>query len=484
MAGALLVLIAAAVPGDGPAADAAGPSALLQRWVADGQGVGAIAVLVTPEGREVAAAGRVAGSGSGPPDLDTFFEIGSVTKVFTALLLAEMAGRGEVTLDTPLGVLFPARERLDPEVASIPLVELATHTSGLPRLAMDGPTLRRLAFRPGDPYRGSTRDEIFDAVASLDAGDLSGRGRFEYSNLGVALLGRLLEAGAGEDYEALLRSRVLGPLGLTSTRPTWEVEADPRLARPHRDNLRPGRNWRLDAYLPAGGLASTSEDMARFLEHVMDGEPDFVRRTLELQWRDEDSGTAMGLGWVLGSLDGEPLVWHNGRTGGYHAFVGFLPGAEKGIVLLTNASLDADGLALALLGGEDQAPGSEPRTLWSVLTLLFLAGAPWLAYSRRQELAHSARGDRDPPRGRLHWIVGGLDVALILALAWVLGRWEWFPVWLWWVALGLAVLVLASARRDAMRLSWLPPASPFRRTLPILEAGATLVLAAWVIFRL
>jgi serine-type D-Ala-D-Ala carboxypeptidase/endopeptidase len=486
MAGFLLVLIGAAVAGQGPApdADAADPGALLQRWVDDGQGVGAIAVLVRPRGWEVASAGRVAGPGSGPPHPETLFEIGSVTKVFTALLLAEMVDRGEVSLDTPLGALYPIRDRLDPEVASVTLVELATHASGLPRLAMDGPTLRRLVLRPGDPYRGSTREEIFDVVAALDGEALAGRGRFQYSNLGIALLGRLLEQAAGEDYEALLRSRVLEPLGLVSTRPTLEVEDDPRLARPHRENLRPARNWRLDGYLPAGGLASTAEDMARVLQHVIDGEPGFVRRTLELQWRDEDSGTAMGLGWVLGKLDGELMAWHNGRTGGYHAFVGVLPGEETGIVLLTNASRNADALALAALRGEERAPGSEPRILWTVFTLAFLAGAPWLAHSRRRELRQSVRGERAAPRARIHWIVGGLDVALILALAWVLGRWESFPGWLWWVALGLAVVLLASAVRDALRLSWLPPTSPVRRTLPVLEAGATLALTAWVVFSL
>jgi len=458
---------------------------LLQTYVQEHRSsVGIAAARVSPGGVEVATAGRTGGRGSTAPSPETLFEIGSITKVFTGLLLADMVARGEVGLDTALGELIPEPERLDPAVARISLQELVTHTSGLPRLPLYGPMLRRMALRPGHPYHGSTREELFQAVAELAADDLDGRGSFAYSNLGPALLGRLLEVAAGTPYEVLLEERVLDRLGLRHTHFTPHVLDAPSLARGHRENLRPTRNWVLDAYAPAGGLSSNLTDMVSFLQQAMEGDDELLRRSLQPLWTAAAPTPDAGMGWVLDTLDDEPFHWHNGRTGGYHAFVGFLPESQRGIVVLSNTSHPGDALAVSLLQGDNTLPEPERSLFWTAFTLGMLVMAPWVAWGRRLELRNALQGTAERPRGGIHLLASGADVALFLALAHVLGRWDWMPGLAWWVALVLSVALLATAVGTARRLPWLPPEGGWKRFVPVAGTAFSLTLTAWLVLGL
>ncbi|NMF86222.1 serine hydrolase domain-containing protein [Nodosilinea sp. P-1105] len=313
-------------------------------YVAQGRGPRAVAaLLITPEGTEMALAGETGNPAQPVPTPDTLFEIGSITKVFTALLLADQVNQGVVTLDTPVEALLPSQA--PPSSTSISLQALASHTAGLPRLPLS--RILRASLYPANPYRGSQPEELYRAIAAADPEP----GTCQYSNLGPSLLGQLLATAAGQPYETQVQTQVLAPLGLTDTHFDLDLAAKDRLAQGHLENTLPTANWQLDAYAPAGGLKSTLTDMGQFLQAAIAA--DWPPLALSLQPHSEDCEPNFGLGWIFTELEDTPMIMHNGRTGGYYAFLGWLPEAGRGLVLLTNTS-DAQGdqVATALLTGD------------------------------------------------------------------------------------------------------------------------------------
>jgi CubicO group peptidase (beta-lactamase class C family) len=271
---------------------------------------------------------------------DTVFEIGSVTKTFTGLLLAEMAGRGEVRLDEPIEDLLPKGDTAPVRGGRhITLLDLATQSSGLPRLPDN------LAPRdPRDPYAGYDDARLFEFLSQYRLTRDIGA-QYEYSNVGVGLLGRLLALRAGTTYEALLRERVLDPLDMHATAvvPTEAMRA--HLAVGHDVDGEPAHTWSLDALAGAGGLSSSLGDMLRYLRAVSagDGPLGAAARMAEEPRREAFAGTRIGLTWNTNVADG--IVWHNGETGGYRAFAGFSADRTRAIVILANSTLPIDDIA-------------------------------------------------------------------------------------------------------------------------------------------
>ena len=291
-------------------AAAAQVAAQLRPLVADGTVPGLVYAVVTPGGE---ATGHLSRSGSEPLGPHVLLEIGSVTKVFTALLLADMAERGEVQLDDPIARhLPPAVAQACPAATRITLRQLATHTSGLPRLPRN---LVPLALRhPADPYAGYTTEHLYRALRK--ASDPA-PAAYLYSNYGFGLLGHLLSHTAGRPYAELLTERVTGPLGLAET--TVGVPDGHPAATGHRRG-RPTGRWHLGALAGAGALNSTAADLARFLNANLHPEATGVRAAIEAIQRPAGSQQA-GLGWHICSPAGRPVLWHNGATGGFSAML-------------------------------------------------------------------------------------------------------------------------------------------------------------------
>lgn len=323
---------------------------LVERVAADAASYGIVVGLVEPQQQR-----RVIGYGSrgvgvpGPVDGNTVFEIGSMTKVFTSLLLADAAGRGEVALEDPVAKFLPATVRM-PERGgrSITLVDLATHTSGLPRLPSN--------LKPADPenpYADYSVAQLYQFLSSAElARDIGAE--YEYSNLGGGLLGHVLGLREKQSYEALVRARVTEPLGMPSTVVALSPELRARLAAGHAADLRAVENWDLPTLAGAGALRSTAVDMSTFLA-AASGQvntplaPAF-QRMLSVR-RPVHGNLSIALGWhVLGTGDRE-IVWHNGGTGGYRTFMGYDPKTQRGVVVLSNLSTVAgvDDIGLHLL---------------------------------------------------------------------------------------------------------------------------------------
>ena len=313
-----------------------------------------VGILENGERRTIAHGARVAGGDR--VDANTVFEIGSITKVFTATLLAAMVQRGEVRLDDPIAMHLPSTVRVPSrDDRQITLLDLATHHSGLPRLPGN--------LRPADganPYADYTAEKLHDFLSTYTLPRAVGE-KFEYSNLGVGLLGHILALRAGTEYETALRQRVLDPLGLHDTRITLSPALAGRLATGHTARGSVAKNWDLEALAGAGALRSTANDLLSFAAAHFDSgsalAPE-LRMTLQSRRAVAASGSdSIGLNWMLIRVDGRTVAWHNGGTGGYRSFLGIDPERKRAVVVLTSSATSADDLGMRLLRDE----GSRPR---------------------------------------------------------------------------------------------------------------------------
>ncbi len=302
------------------------------------QGVGIVVGVIEPTGRRVIAYGSSEKGDPRPLNGDTIFEIGSMTKVFTSLVLADMVQHGEVALNDPVAKYLPAGVKV-PEHGGrvITLVDLSTHTSGLPRMPSN--------FHPKDPaspYADYSVDQLFQFLSTYQLTRDPGS-QFEYSNLGVGLLGQALARRAGTDYEALVRSRITAPLGMSSTGITLSPEMKARLAQGHNDQLVAVSNWDLPTLAGAGALRSSVNDLLTFLAANLGytKSPLAPAMAAMLAVRRPTGMPALGeigLAWIIAKTSDGEIVWHDGGTGGYRSFIGYDAKTHVGIVVLSNTS--------------------------------------------------------------------------------------------------------------------------------------------------
>lgn len=286
-------------------------------------------------------------------DENTIFEIGSITKVFTSLALADAVTRDEVKLDDPVQKYLPASMTLPKRGGEqITLEELATHTSGLPRMPAN--FMGGKGFDFNNPF--AAYDEALLA-AGLKAVNLKDeKPKVAYSNLGAGLLGYALSKRFGKSYEDLLQERVLRPLNLASTSTAVRPEDRKRLIPCHTAGNQPGKNWDfLDTTAGAGALRSTAADVLTFLEHQTGRRDSGLGNAIKLthEPRREFRDMSLGLGWLTFEA-GESkrrVWWHNGGTGGYCSFAAFCKDPAVGIIILSNRSVpqETDKIGMELI---------------------------------------------------------------------------------------------------------------------------------------
>lgn len=274
----------------------------------------------------VVAFGQVGRDDERPPDGGTTFEIGSISKVFTALLAQVLADRGVLGWDDPISKYLPDTEFRSPAVANVTLRELASHTSGLPRIPDNMRT-----EDPLDPYAGYEREDLLSFIAAMTSDRLEKS--YDYSNLGAGLLGLIAGDVAGNGYAEGVQRHILQPLGMSNSSVGLSDAQAERLAHGFSQGA-DMPNWDgFDAMAGAGAIVSTTNDLLRFVErNFVDGPA--MKSLLAIREPQAEGDTA--LGWHLHTVtDDDRVFWHNGGTGGYASYLGLRPATRTGVVILT-----------------------------------------------------------------------------------------------------------------------------------------------------
>ncbi len=309
-----------------------------------------VVALIDEKGTQFVSYGKTNRSAAAKDsDENTVFEIGSLTKVFTATLLAEAFRRGEVKLDDPISKFLPQNVKTPMRGdRQITLLDLATHTSGLPRMPSNF-----ASKNPANPYADYTVAQMYDFLSSYELPRDIGK-QYEYSNFGTTLLGHILSLRRKMSYEGLVKARILQPLKMDDTTITLSPALKQRTAQGFDANGEAVSLWDFGGLGGAGALRSTAKDMAKFIAANIgltktDLSADFIEARKPL--REVSAKMKIGLSWYIlpATATTGAIVWHNGGTGGFHSFAGFDAERKKGIVVLTNSSEDIDDIGIHFL---------------------------------------------------------------------------------------------------------------------------------------
>ncbi len=322
---------------------------LQQRVEAEQIDIGIVVGLIDESGSNIVSCGKL--DNGTEVNGDTVFEIGSVTKAFTALLLQDMVERGEMKLDDPVAnylpksVRMPARNRKE-----MTLLQLATHTSGLPR-EPDNCEPDHYDPRYVDaPCADYTVEKLYAFLSGYRLTRDPGS-QFEYSNPGMALVGQAAALKAGTNYESIVVDRICTPLQMDSTRVTLTPELKGRFAIGHSHCGYALPSCDFGALAPVSALKSTASDMVKYLSANLGLTPSplvqVTERTHAVRFLNAMADSDIGLGWIISrDPQGTRTIWHNGATYGHLAFVGFEKERRRGVVVLSNSRMSNELLGL------------------------------------------------------------------------------------------------------------------------------------------
>ncbi len=276
-------------------------------------------------------------------DKNSVFEIGSISKVFTTILLSDEVLRGTMKLSDPIANYLPEEVKIPSRnEKTITLKDIATHSSGLPRMPDN--------FEPengNNPFSDYSKDRMYSFISNYtltrDIGE-----RYEYSNYAMGLLGHILSLKNKMSYDDLMIEKIATIYGMNNTGVVITDNMKKHLAKGHA-GTQEVENWSFETLAGAGGIKSTAADMVKFIQANMTTENTPINKAMkmshQLAYKNEAQNFEMGLGWHYSN----DIIWHNGGTGGYRAFAGFVKGTQKGVVVLTNSTKSVDDIGLKLL---------------------------------------------------------------------------------------------------------------------------------------
>lgn len=314
--------------------------------IASGRYQGIVVALIDDSGVQYYSHGTKAVDQAEKVDENTIFEIGSISKTFTGLLLAQEVLKGEVNLTDPVKKYVPDAVKVPSmNEQDIQMVHLANHTSGLPSI----PTNLSPA-NPLNPYTdyGERKLLQFLNTYKLDRGIGI---QYEYSNYGMGLLGYLLAKKQGLSYEDLVRQAITLPLQMENTAISISPRMNSSLAIGHSNGNKIQR-WDFDALAGAGAIRSNAVDMAKYISANMGKIPSPLYESMKLAHKNStnaSSETKVGLGWHIYEYVNSSIIWHNGGTGGFRSFTGFTADGKRGVVVLGNSDESVDDIGLHIL---------------------------------------------------------------------------------------------------------------------------------------
>jgi CubicO group peptidase (beta-lactamase class C family) len=333
---------------------------LQQRVEFEKRDVGIVVGIVDEHGSRVVSCGKMDNGTDQEVNGDTLFDIASITKPFTGLLLQDMIERGEMKLDDPVQKYLPASVRMPTRNGKeITLLQLVTHTSGLPHIAdnLD-------PKRPDQSFADYTVEELNTFLSGYQLTRDPGA-KFEYSSLGAGLLGHVIALKAGSDYESLVVDRICRPLKMDSTRITLTPELKARFATGHNRFGEAVPSWDRQTQLGGSALRSTANDLLKFVSANLGLTPSSLTPLMEkthVVHLDQTLGMDVGLAWmIMATPQGTKIIWHGGGAPGYVTFAGFDKTRHRGVVVLSSSwDLDVQPIGMLLLESEWQ-PEKRPR---------------------------------------------------------------------------------------------------------------------------
>ncbi|MCH7556781.1 MAG: beta-lactamase family protein [Planctomycetes bacterium] len=337
---------------------------VIQPLIDTNKSVGVSVGIIGGEGTVVFGYGRVNTNSNHQPDGDTIYEIGSITKVFTALLLANMDKDGLVSLtDTVQKFLPPSIQMPVYDDTEITLIDLVSHMSGLPRIPNNLNNFKdylSLDFVK-NPYASYTPSRLYAFLSKHSLKTKPGT-KYSYSNVGMGLLGHILACSQTKTYEDMVLSRICTPLAMNDTRITLSRDQKSRLAQGYQGVFTisslylsfPATNWDIPTLAGAGALRSTVNDLLKFLLANIGITQTPLNKAMETTQvvRHKIKPTmSIAMGWHIQgpNCPDDSIVWHNGGTGGYKSYMGFNKKHRVGVVILSNSTSSVDEAGVRIL---------------------------------------------------------------------------------------------------------------------------------------
>jgi len=276
----------------------------------------------------------------------SIYEIGSISKVFTAILLGQQVRDGKIKLDDPAQKYLPKDVRV-PQYGGkeITIGNLSDHTSGLPRMPSNF-----TPANPANPFADYTVAQMYSFLNSYEISREIGS-VYEYSNLAQGLLGHILALNTGTTYEALMISTIAAPLKMKETKIVLNDAMKKNLATGHSNGVAV-ENWDIPTLAGAGAIRSSTFDMLSFIAANLGLTKSPLQEAMNMSHlvrHDKAGNMRVGLGWHIATGKNGDVIWHNGGTGGYRSFIGFVKESATGIVVLTNSSVGVDDIGFHLL---------------------------------------------------------------------------------------------------------------------------------------
>lgn len=290
----------------------------------------------------------VAGDDNSIPDGNTLYEIASISKVFTATLLADLVEKGTISLDDSIAKFLPDSVAQNPYIQKITFKHLANHTAGFPKLPESFFKIPK--FNPQNPYANYTRKDLFHYLKDFKSENEPGE-NYEYSNLGAGLLGELISIITKKSYSQNIQEIITGPLGMQNT----VQKANPktqRMAKVYNEEGKEVPVWDWQALAGAGALKSTVHDLLRFAQYQFKLPETNLEMAMALTRQFTyylPPNTDIGLAWHMNMIDDVIQIWHNGATYGSSSFIGLVPDKKSAIVVLSNSAISVHEISEQIL---------------------------------------------------------------------------------------------------------------------------------------
>ena len=281
------------------------------------------------------------------PTSSTLYEIGSLSKIFTATLLANFVENETLSLDQSIVDFLPDSLKTNPSLQKITFKTLANHTSGLPRLPSNLDKTKN--FDPNNPYKDYDRKYLYQFLSTFKATYESGE-KYEYSNLGYALLGDILTSLNKKSYNTNIQEIIAKPLGLTATSDMLNPKTQ-YLPKVYNSNGEETKAWDFQIFSAAGGLKSTVTDLLNFAQVQFKMPQTQLENAMALTRQFTyfiPPNTDIGLAWHMDLLDDITYYFHTGGTGGSSSFIAIAPDKKTAVVLLSNAAESVENTGISI----------------------------------------------------------------------------------------------------------------------------------------